>query len=171
MAQVTIPWPPTVASRSGLKERKAIMYGLVSASLHADALHVCFALIFAVLAFTTHSAQSEENFFSSDLELATARFAASNNAPQHMSRFSAGIALSRSKDAFANRHWLSNSPRLYVSAETKQQNNWSTETPWKLAPENEHVSLIPQLRYELKEERFVIKPRRRSITVLWQKLF
>ncbi|MFA6921288.1 MAG: hypothetical protein WC216_05550 [Gallionella sp.] len=147
------------------------MYVHISGSMHADALHVYFGLVFAALVFTSRGAQSEESFFSSDLELATARFAVSNNDPLQAARLSASVALSRSEDAFADRSWLGSTPRLQVFAGTKQQNNWSTDTPWKLAPENEHVSLIPLLRYESKEDRFVIKPRRHSITVLWQKSF
>lgn len=141
------------------------MYYLISGSLHANALHLGFALICAVLAFTSHKAQSEESMLSALPDLATARYADS----VHDLRLTTSVASPREEEAFSRRYWLGNSPRLHVYSETKQQNNGDTETLWKQTHEDE--PWILQLRRLSKEDGVVIKPRRHSIMVFWQKSF
>jgi hypothetical protein len=147
------------------------MFNLMSGSVRAITLHVCFCLALAGLIATSYPAKSEEDIFAPGLEIATIQSAISNTAAQHSYRVSAIIALGRSEDAALSDTRFGNTLRPQGIAEPKQETLWPTEKHWNIAPLNERVSLSTLLRYESKGYRISIKPQRHSIRFEWRKSF
>ena len=147
------------------------MSSLISSGfIQAVMLRACFGLIFVGLAVAAHTAQSEESPFAPDLDILTIQPVRANGDLLPY-RFNASITLTRSADAAPASSGFGNTPRLHAVAEPGKETVWSTNSRWQVTPGSDRASLSPALRFESKEERVEIKPRRHSIWIGWRKAF
>lgn len=149
------------------------MFNSISNScfFQANMLRLCFGLIFVGLAVTAHTAQPDEGSFAPNLEILTIQPARSDADWLLPYRISMDIAPTRSMDTAPIWSGLTHTPRLHSIANPKKETAWLTNARWQIAPDNDHVSLSPLLRFESEEERVEIKPRRHSFRVVWCKEF
>jgi acetylornithine deacetylase/succinyl-diaminopimelate desuccinylase-like protein len=150
------------------------MFSLISGSMQSATLRLCFGLIFAVLTVSSYKAHSEEGSFSPDLDIFTIQPAHSSAVPPAY-RINLNLALTRAEDTASFGSGFGNTPRLDHAAEPTPDTIWPTNTRLKNVPDNALYSALNSLsaflRYESKEDRFVIKPRRNSLFVEWRKSF
>ncbi|MDD5300350.1 MAG: hypothetical protein PHD65_07630 [Gallionella sp.] len=142
-----------------------------SGFIQAAMLRICVGLIFVGLAVAAHTAQSEESPFAPGLDILTiqpVRASADRLLPYHLN---ASITLTRSAEAAPAGSGFGNTPQFHIVAEPKKEAVWSTNARWQIAPDSDRISLSPVLRFESKEGRFEIKPRRHSVWFGWRKTF
>lgn len=150
------------------------MFSLISGSIRSAPLRMCFGLVFAVLTVASYKAHSEEGSFSTDLDIFTIQPAHSSSAaPAYL--INLNLALTRTEDTASFGSGFGNTPRLDRAAEPTPETIWPTSARLKNVPDNALYSALNSLsaflRYESKDDRFVIKPRRNSLFVEWRKSF
>lgn len=109
--------------------------------IQAVILRVCIFLVFA----------GADRLFPYRLNLKVAFTRAAKNAP-----FGSGFG---------------NTPMLEHIADPAKETIWPTNALWQFTPDNAPVSLRTLLRFDSKDERFDIKPKRHSFSVEWRKSF
>lgn len=134
-------------------------------------LRMCSGVIFVGLVVVAHKAQSEEDFFARDLDILTIQPVFSGTDLVFPNWIKTDSVLSRSGNIAPVESGLINTLRLGLVAETKANTTWSANANWQIAPSSNRASLSPILRFESKEGRIEIKPRRHSIWVVWRKAF
>lgn len=144
---------------------------LISGSFQAVMLRMCFGLVFVGLSVAAHTAQSEESSLTPNVDILTIQPMRSGADRLFPYRLNMNIALTSSANAAPVGSVSSNTPQLHIVAEQKKEALWSTSSRWQITPDNERISLSPVLRFESKENRVEIKPRRHSVWVGWHKAF
>lgn len=148
------------------------MSGLISGSgfIQTTLLRMCFGLVFVGLAVATHTAWSEESPFAPDLDVLTIQpvRAKGDLLPY---RFNTSITLTHPTDITPAGSGFGNTPRLHIVVEPKKEVAWSVNSHWQVTQGSDRISLSPVLRFESKDERIEVKPRRNSIWVGWRKAF
>lgn len=138
-------------------------------------LRRCFGLLFMVLVAASHTAHCEEISFASDLDIYTIQPVRSSADQRSPYRISLNLAFTRAEDTAPLGAGFGNAPRLEYVAGSTHETIGSIDNHWKIAPDNALNaalnSLSALLRYESKNDRFVIKPRRNSLLVEWRKAF
>lgn len=150
------------------------MFSLISDSMRSATLRLCFGLVFAVLTVASYKAHSEEGSFSTDLDIFSILPAHSSAVPPAY-RINLNLALTRAEDTASFGSGFGNTPRLDRAAEPTADTIWPTNTRLKNVPDNALNSALNSLsaflRYESKDDRVVIKPKRNSLFVEWRKSF
>ena len=143
--------------------------------IQAVTLRVCAGLVFAGLVVAAHTAQSQENTLAADLDILTIQPARAGADRQPRYRLNLNVALTRAADTAPFGSGFGNTPRLEHLDGPAQETVWPTNTRLKNVPDNALNSALNSLsaflRYESKDDRFVIKPRRNSLFVEWRKSF
>lgn len=165
-----------------------------SVFIQAILLRICFCFVFAVLAV---AAQSEENAISPELEISTienlraltdltdtSRFGpeqlrSEQLRPEPQSQEDLGSehpgyhhlpvigVFIRSDVAIPLMSGYDNTPHVAVM----EKELWPTSERWQITQGSDRLSFSPQLRFESKNQRLEIKPRRNSLRFLWRKSF
>jgi len=132
-------------------------------------LRVCIFLVFAGLTVAAHTAQSQENMPAADLDILTIQPARADTDRLFPYRLNLNVALTRAADAAPFGSGFGNTPMLEnIAGPTTIR---PTNSPWQFTPNNAPVSLRTLLRFESKDERLDIKPKRHSFSVEWRKSF
>lgn len=139
--------------------------------IQAAMLRMCFGLLFAGMAVAAHTAQSAEGSFARDLDILTIRPVPERSGWLFPYRIKTDIVLARSENITPVKSGFSDTLRLGLVAEPKEEATWSTNASWQIAPGSDRASLSPVLRMESKGSRIEVKPRRHSIWVIWRKGF
>jgi len=147
------------------------MFSLISSSIRSAPLRQCFGLLFAVLVAASYKAHSEEVSFSHELDIFTIQPARSSTDQLPSYRIDLNLALTNVANAASVILEFGNTPHLHAVADPTTDTIWPTDGHWKIAPDNASNTLQALLRYESKDDRFVIKPRRHSLMFEWRKAF
>lgn len=143
--------------------------------IQAAMLRMCFWVLFIGLAVAVHTAWSEEGPFSTDLDILAVQAVRADTYWFFPYRLNTHLVLDRSENAAAVGSVFSNTPRLHLVAEPGREALWPTNASWQITSDSDrdagHVSLAPVLRFESKGEQIEIKPRRKSIWIVWRKAF
>lgn len=139
--------------------------------IQAAMFRMCFGLVFAGMAVAAHTAQSAEGSFARDLDILSIQRVPSGTDWLFPYQVRADIVLARPENIAPVRSGFSNTLRLGLVAEPKEETAWSTNARWQIAPGSDRTSLSPILHLESKGDRLEIKPRRNSISVVWRKAF
>ena len=139
--------------------------------IQAVILRACFCLVFAGLTVAAHTAQSQENLPATDLDILTIQPARADTDRLLPYRLNLNVALTRSADTPPFGSGFGNTSMLENIAGPTKETVWPTNAPWQFTPNNAPVSLRTLLRFESKDERLDIKPKRHSFSVEWRKSF
>ena len=141
----------------------------------AAMLRMCFLVLFIGLTVAVHTAQAEEGLFPPDLDILAVQAVRADTYWLFPYRINTHFMLARSEDAAPVGSVFSNTPKLHFVAEPKRETLWPTNERWQLTSGSDHdagrISLAPVLRFESKGEQIEIKPRRKSIWIVWRKAF
>lgn len=136
------------------------MHRLGSCRLKAAVPRICLCLVLASITAALHAAQSMENILTPDPAMTTLQ----HTEPRALYRINPNRAFTM--DAAAR---PSAGGGMFPGAQADSL--WATSAHWKITQGNNLALFKPQLNFETKDQRFEIKPRRRSLTVEWRKSF
>lgn len=155
------------SSRSALPLAEAEQYTPTAAEKNAE--RVTEAEPSKIKPVVAHAAQYEEDLFVPDLDMLTTKPAYSDTDWLFSQSPNENFTLNPSGDTASNNSGLNNTLRLNFAAKPKKGLVWLTKESWQIASDG--ALLSPILRFESKEERLDIKPRRRSIWFGWCETF
>jgi membrane-bound lytic murein transglycosylase D len=118
-------------------------------------MHLCLGFVFVGLAVAAHTAQSEEGSFAPNLEILTTQLVRSDAdwLLPYPYRLNTNVALTRSEDSAPAGSGFSNTPRLFLVAEPKEEAVWSTNARGQITSDSVCSSLAPLLLcFKSKEE-------------------
>ncbi|MBI5439461.1 MAG: hypothetical protein HY936_11060 [Nitrosomonadales bacterium] len=122
-----------------------------------------------VEAIAAYTAQPEDGLFAPDRDILIIRQARSDTGWLFPYLPNANFALSLSSDTASVMPGLRGIPQKLIVGNPKKGAVWPTNARWQIASDGPLFS--PILRFESKEERLDIKPRRRSIWIGWGEAF
>jgi hypothetical protein len=134
-----------------------------------EAMHICFGVIFVVLAFAAHTAQSKEGLFAPKTDLLTIKLVNTDIKWQPSYRLNTNVALNPSEDSIPSRLGFSFTPRMFLIAEPKKEADWSINIRKQIPSGSDCSTLSSLICFDSKEERPEIKPQRDSFWVVWRK--
>ena len=136
-----------------------------------EAMHLCLGFVFVGLAFAAHTAQSEEGSFAPSPDILTIQLVRSDADWLLPYRLNMNVALTRSEDSAPAGSGFSNTPRLFLVAEPKKEAVWSTSARRQITSDSGRASLSPLPHDESKGEPPEVNPQRRSVWMIWRKVF
>jgi D-alanyl-D-alanine endopeptidase (penicillin-binding protein 7) len=125
-----------------------------------QAMHLCFGFVFVGLVVAAHTAQSEEGSFAPTPDILMTQLVRSDAdwLLPHPYRLNTNVAVTRSEDSAPAGSGFSNTPRLFLVSEPRNEAVWSTNACGKITSDIGHALLSPLLRDESKEEPLEINP-------------
>jgi hypothetical protein len=128
-------------------------------------------ILFVSLAVASPAAQSAEGSFALKKETPSIKSVNSYPRWQPYYRLNTNLALNRSKDTASTGAGFSNSPRLFLNAEPKAEDNWSINIQKQNPSSNDCLKLPTSLCLGSTEEQPEIKTQRDSFWLVLRKAF
>ncbi|MDD4928301.1 MAG: hypothetical protein PHP85_03360 [Gallionella sp.] len=133
------------------------MHRLDSFRLKTAVPRICLCLVLASITAALHAAQSMENILTPDPAMTTLQ----HTEPRALYRINPNRAFTMNAAARPSAEFPG----------AQADSLWATSAHWKITQGNNLALFKPQLSFETKDQRFEIKPRRRSLMVEWRKSF
>jgi len=148
------------------------MSSLISGSnLIHEAMHVGLWFVFFGLAVAAHTAQSEEGSLAVKKDISSIKRVSSDTHWQPSYWLNTNVALNRSKNVAPTGVGFSSTPRLFLVAEPKKEDDWSINIQKQIPSNSDCSPSSSHLCFDSKEEQPDIKPQRESFWLVWRKKF